>query len=80
MTFFLIHFERERERERAREKQREREKERESQAGSVASAPEQDMGLELMNHKIMTPAETKSRVLNPLSHPGAPPLMTLGYA
>ena len=30
------------------------------------------MGLELMNREIMTRAEIKSGMLNPLSHPGAP--------
>ena len=33
---------------------------------------EPDAGLELMNHEIMTWAETKSGTLNRLSHPGVP--------
>ena len=35
-------------------------------------SPEPDVGLELMNHEIMTRAETKSWTLNQLSHSGAP--------
>ena len=31
-----------------------------------------DTGLELMTLEIMTSAETKSWMINPLSHPGAP--------
>ena len=31
-----------------------------------------DAGLKLMNHEIMTRAETKSWMFNQLSHPGAP--------
>ena len=45
--------------------------EREFQAVSVLSA-EPDVGLEPTNHEIMTWAETKSWMLNQLSHPGAP--------
>ena len=35
-------------------------------------SPEPDAGLEPTNREIMTWAETKSRTLNRLSHPGAP--------
>ena len=49
-------FERERDREQAREGQREREGDTESETGSrlcdVSAEP--DVGLELMNHEIMT--------------------------
>ena len=61
------------ERERAREEEgRKRGEERASQAGSCAVSVEPNGGLELMNYDIMTWAETKSRTLNRLSHPGTP--------
>ena len=61
--------------------QREREREREipgrlhTISTEVSSAPNE--GLELMNREIMTRAETKSRMLRGLSHPGAPTVKTL---
>ena len=51
---------------------REREGERQSQAGSRLST-EPDVGLDLMNHEIMTGAKIKSLALKPPTHPGAPP-------
>ena len=42
------------ERKREKKRERERERERESQAGSALSAQEPDVGLELLNHEIMT--------------------------
>ena len=56
---------------RGRERERERERERKFQAASTLSA-EPDTGLNLTNHEIVTWAEIKSRMLNQLSHPGAP--------
>ena len=50
--FFLVYFERER--ESASRGGSERERERESQAGSKLSVHEPDVGLDLMNHEIMT--------------------------
>ena len=41
-----------------------------SRLRAVSTGP--DVGLEPMNHEIMTWAEMKSRMLNQLSHPGAP--------
>ena len=67
----FIYFERASERARGLtrvgEGQREREGDRESQAGSVLSA-----GVDPMNREVMTWAEIESRMLNRLSHPGAP--------
>ena len=37
-----------------------------------AASAEPDVGLELTNREIMTQAETKSRRLRRLSHPGTP--------
>ena len=51
--------------------QREKE-ERKSQAGSASASRCLITGLKLMNHEAMTRAEIKSRMLNWLSHPGAP--------
>ena len=69
MKFFFqilfIYFERE------REQKAQRESERESQAASALST-EPNVGLEPTNCEIMTRAKTKSRMLNCLSHPGAP--------
>ena len=50
------------------EREREREREREFQVGSTLS----HTGLKPTNHEIMTWGKIKSRMLNPLSHPGAP--------
>ena len=51
--------------------QKERERERIlSRLCTVITEP--DAGLELMNHKILTWAESKSQALNWLSHPGTP--------
>ena len=61
----FIYFERERERERHREGER-----FPSRFHTVGSEP--NMGLELMNHEIVTWAKIKSRTLNRLRHPGAP--------
>ena len=50
--------------------QRDRERETENpQVGSALAEP--DAGLDLTNCEIMTWAETKSQMLNQLSHPGA---------
>ena len=51
--------------------ERERERERIPSRLSTVSM-EAMVGLELMNCEIMTGAEIKSRMLNRLSHPGAP--------
>ena len=51
------------------ERERERERERISSSLSTVSA-EPNAGLELTNLEIMTLAEIKSQMLNPLSHPG----------
>ena len=53
-----------------REREREREKENPKQAHVVST--EHLAGIELMNREIKTCAEVKSRILNQLSHPGAP--------
>ena len=47
-----------------------RERERESQAGSLLSVQSLNTWLTLMNHEIMTWAETKSWTPNQLSHAG----------
>ena len=53
------------------EEQRERERDRiPSRLHAVSEEP--DLGLELMNCKIMTQAQMKSQMLNRLSHSGAP--------
>ena len=62
---------RERERAPAGEGQRERETDRSPSSPHAVSA-EPDTGLDLMTCKIVTGAETKSWMLNQLSHPGAP--------
>ena len=70
--------ERERERERESPYGRGRERGREripSRLCTVGSKP--NAGLELMNHEIMTWAETKTWALKQLSHPGALPLPIL---
>ena len=52
------------------EEQRERERERiPSRLCTVSLEP--DVGLEPTNREIMPGAETRSRILNGLSHPGA---------
>ena len=61
-----------REGEREGERERERERENESQVGSMLSVQSPTWGSNSRNHKIMTSAETKSRTLNRLSHPGVP--------
>ena len=76
MLFFLslfIYFERERQRQRERVGEGQREKEREripSRFFTVSTEP--DAGLELKNCEVMTRGETKSRMRQQLSHPGAP--------
>ena len=61
--------ERDRQRVRAGEEQRERER-IPSRLHAVSAEP--DAGLRLTNCEVMTRAKMKSRMLNPLSHPGAP--------
>ena len=63
----FIYFERKHEWGRGRESKRERE----SQAGSTVSTKLNE-GLNPTNCGIMTWAETKSQLLNQLSHPGTP--------
>ena len=65
--FMFIYFERECEWGRGTERGRQRE----SQAGSTLSA-KPDVRLKLVNHEIMTWAETKSQLLNRLNHRGTP--------
>ena len=65
--FIYLFWERESEQGRGRERKRDRE----SQAGSTAVSAEPDVGIELMNLEVMTSAETKSQMLNQLSHPDA---------
>ena len=48
-------------------------KKRESQTDNT----DPDGGVELINHEIMIWAETKSQMLNQLSHPGAPVLFSV---
>ena len=43
-----------------------------SRLRTARAEPIEDEGLEPKNHEIMTRAEIKSLMLNPLSHPGAP--------
>ena len=72
--FFNIYFERERERSSASRGVGQRDREREripSRLRAINAEP--DAGLRLTNREIMTWAETKSRTLHRLSHPGAPP-------
>ena len=54
----------------AGEGQTERERENPQQVSLSVQSPMQD--LDPMNCEIMTEAEIKSRMLNQLSHPGAP--------
>ena len=64
---------RERERAQVGEEQRERERKRERIPSRLRTASaEPVVELKLRNCEIMTWAETKSRLLNRLSHPGAP--------
>ena len=50
---------------------RERGRERiQSRLHTISMEP--DEGLKLLSHEVMTRAETKSQMLNQLSHPGAP--------
>ena len=70
-TFFFL-FERERESTYAQAGEGQREEETESQTDSALSAQKPDAGLKLMNHEIMTWAETKSQRLNRLHYPGTP--------
>ena len=63
---------RERERESTNRGGAEREGEREKPKQAPPFSAEPDMGLQPTKHEIMTLAETKSLMLNPLSHPGAP--------
>ena len=55
-------------RKRVREGQRE---ERESPSRLHKVSTQLDVGIEVMNHEIMTSAEIKSWKLNQLGHPGA---------
>ena len=68
--FFEFIFEREREQAQVGEGQIERRQRIPSRVCAVSAEP--DVGLELMNHEIMTSVEIKSQTLNQLSHPGAP--------
>ena len=70
--FFLIYLFCEREHKLSGgEEQGERQRERIPGRLHNASA-EPDVGLQLMNHEIVTQAEIKSWMLHRLSHPGAP--------
>ena len=52
---------------------RERDRERERNLSRLhAVSVESNVGLDLTNYEIMTRAEIKSQMINPLSHPGAP--------
>ena len=62
----------EREKEWAEEGKKEGERENPKQASHHRAEP--DARLQLMNHEIMTWTETKSQMLNQLSHPGTPGL------
>ena len=66
----------ERQRQNASELRTETEGDTESKAGSRlrAASTEPEVGPKPMNREIVTWAETKSRTLNWLSHPGAPTL------
>ena len=57
-------------RERVGEGQRERRRET-IPSNLHAASTKPDMGLEVLNHEIMTSAKIKSWTLNRLSHPGA---------
>ena len=71
--FKFIYFERDREHE--HEKKRGRERGREKIPTRIhAVSPEPNLGLNPMNHEIMTSAKIKSGTLNQLSDPGAPKL------
>ena len=59
-------------------RERQRETEREKIPSSLrAVSTEPDVGLEVMNHEIMTQAKIQSPMLNQLSHPDAPYLIFL---
>ena len=70
---FLFERERQRERERVSEHKlgRGREKRKSFRSRMHPVSTEPPAGLKLTNLEIMTCAETKSRMLNQLSHPGA---------
>ena len=70
LSFLLFTFERERERESKGERQRRRVRERIPSRFHTIST-ESSAGLEPTNHEVTTRAETQSRTLNQLSHPGA---------
>ena len=70
---FYLFILREREQGRGRERERERGRERIPSRLHTLSA-EPDVGLEVTNREIVTWAESKSQMLNRLSHPGAPKL------
>ena len=72
-VFLCLFFYFERERAQAEERQRERGRERIPSRLCTVST-ESDVGLELTNCEIMTLAETKSLMLNEVSHHGAPRL------
>ena len=55
---------------RDRERDRERGERIPSRLCTLSAEPE--AGLDLINYEIMTRAETKSKMFNRLSHPGAP--------
>ena len=61
-----------RERDRVHRRGRERGRKRIPNSFSTVSM-EPDSGLEATNHEIMTLAEIKSPLLNPLRHPGTSP-------
>ena len=69
----FIYFETEREQESEHEQGKGRERGRERVPSRLcAVSMELDVGLDLMNHKILTWAEIKSQTLNWLSHPDTP--------
>ena len=65
----FIYFEREKEREGGVERERGRER-ISNRLHAVSTEPY--VGLDPMNHEIMTQAEINSWILNPMSHAGAP--------
>ena len=72
----FIYFERERKTACRGGEERDRETERiPSRLDTVSWKPVAGLRLELRNCKIMTQAEIKSRTLNQLSHPRAPPFL-----
>ena len=72
-NFMFLKFIFERDRDSMRGGGAEREGKRESQAGSTLLAESPVQGSNSQNREITSWAETKSQMLNRLSHPGAPP-------